>query len=384
MYPDSFKKNVLTAYYRLKKLQEKDFTIKSFIEDVFKIDISTVYKWIKEDKKNHLEIYKNHSITPEIITYIKFLIGNKKRINAKEIKKDINSYFNKSFNLNTIHFILKNEKIEYNNFKINKEIENFILQKYLEDKTTTANQVKLLIKSNFKINICTSSIYNILKKNNFTYKNVYVKTNHYTTEEQILQLKKVKEELDTLNVSNIVSFDEMCVVNNENPTKGWSKSGDKCIIEENKTLYSKRFTVGLMITPEKALHFKIVENGMKTEDFMDIVKEYNKESNINNDKTLFLDNASIHKTKTFINYMDETKMKVLYNVPYHSDKNPIEYIFSMLRKTIQRETFSTLEDLESIVRCFCFMIESEKIKKCFNHAFSLFSKTIEKLENRIK
>ena len=161
----------------------------------------------------------------------------------------------------------------------------------------------------------------------------------------------------------------MCVVNNENPTKGWSKSGDKCIIEENKTLYSKRFTV---------------ENGMKTEDFMDIIKEYNKESNINNDKTLFLDNASIHKTKTFINYMDETKMKVLYNVPYHSDKNPIEYIFSMLRKTIQRETFSTLEDLESIVSCFCFMIESKKIKNCFNHAFSLFSKTIEKLENRIK
>jgi transposase len=171
---------------------------------------------------------------------------------------------------------------------------------------------------------------------------------------------------------------------NKNPTKGWSKSGDKCIIEENKTLYSKRFTIGLMITPEKALHFKIVENGMKTEDFMDIVKEYNKESNINNDKTLFLDNASIHKTKTFINYMNETKMKVLYNVPYHSDKNPIEYIFSMLRKTIQRETFSTLEDLESIVNCFCFMIESEKIKNCFNHAFSLFSKTIEKLENKIK
>ena len=41
------------------------------LEDVFKIDISTVYKWIKENKKNHLEIYKNHSITSEIITYIK-------------------------------------------------------------------------------------------------------------------------------------------------------------------------------------------------------------------------------------------------------------------------------------------------------------------------
>ena len=74
MYTESFKETVLTAYYRLKKLQEKDFTIKSFIEDVFKIDISTLYKWIKENKKNHLEIYKNHSITSEIITYIKILI----------------------------------------------------------------------------------------------------------------------------------------------------------------------------------------------------------------------------------------------------------------------------------------------------------------------
>ena len=71
MYTESFKETVYNVYYRLKKIKERSFTIKDFIEDVFKIEISTLYKWMKE--------YNDHNITLQIITYIKSLIGNKKK-----------------------------------------------------------------------------------------------------------------------------------------------------------------------------------------------------------------------------------------------------------------------------------------------------------------
>ena len=64
-----------------------------------------------------------------------------------------------------------------------------------------------------------------------------------------------------------------------------------------------------------------------------------KENDIYNKNTYFLDNASIHHTKKFKSFAKENKIHVLYNAPYNSDKNPIEYIFSPLRKFIQKNPF---------------------------------------------
>ena len=43
-----------------------------------------------------------------------------------------------------------------------------------------------------------------------------------------------------------------------------------------------------------------------------------------------------------LKYTKETKMHVLYNVPYNSDKNPVEYVFSFLRKVLERSEFTTI------------------------------------------
>ena len=36
-----------------------------------------------------------------------------------------------------------------------------------------------------------------------------------------------------------------------------------------------------------------------------------------------LDNASVHKTKKFNEYLKDNPMKMVYNAPYHSETNPI-------------------------------------------------------------
>ena len=112
---------------------------------------------------------------------------------------------------------------------------------------------------------------------------------------------------------------------------------------------------------------------MKKKDFIDLMTEFNKIHNNENNKTIFLDNASIHHSKDFKQYTKETKMHVLYNVPYNSDKNPVEYVFSLLRKVLERSEFTTINELTKIVNEFKNNLISNKLNNIFRHAFDLFN-----------
>ena len=48
-----------------------------------------------------------------------------------------------------------------------------------------------------------------------------------------------------------------------------------------------------------------------------------------------MNNATIHKTKKFIEYCKEDKVNILYNVPYNPESNPIEMIFCPIKKFIK-------------------------------------------------
>jgi len=111
---------------------------------------------------------------------------------------------------------------------------------------------------------------------------------------------------------------------------------------------------------------------MKTDTFIDLLKDYQDNYNNKNEKTLFLDNASVHHTKKFKAFAKETKIHALFNVPYNSEKNPIEYVFSLLRKVLEKSMFQTIEDLTVIMNDFKKNISSISLNNIFEHAFSLF------------
>jgi len=68
--------------------------------------------------------------------------------------------------------------------------------------------------------------------------------------------------------------------------------------------------------------------------------------------TFYLDNASIHRSKIFNKYAIDNKIKLIYNVPYHSHLNPIEYIFLLLRRELFNVDTSSLENIGKIIRNF--------------------------------
>ena len=58
-----------------------------------------------------------------------------------------------------------------------------------------------------------------------------------------------------------------------------------------------------------------------------------------------MDNATIHKNFMFKNDITKNNWNIIYNIPYHSHLNPIEYVFSLLRKKINNNNICNLDEL---------------------------------------
>ena len=53
--------------------------------------------------------------------------------------------------------------------------------------------------------------------------------------------------------------------------------------------------------------------------------------------TYLIINASIHKNKKTINFYKNNNLHIVYNALYQSKFNPIEMVFSLLRKKINKK-----------------------------------------------
>ena len=104
---------------------------------------------------------------------------------------------------------------------------------------------------------------------------------------------------------------------------------------ENKKINNKRYCVLMDLSNKKIINYTIVEKGIKTDNFNKFILKLNKMDK-ENKNVYFLDNARVHKTKSFNKIKEDYKLNIIYNAPYRSKYNPAEYIFSSLRKQIQK------------------------------------------------
>jgi transposase len=181
------------------------------------------------------------------------------------------------------------------------------------------------------------------------------------------KFKKLKNELrDKIKhvFNNLNSYDEMAFYLNDNPTHGWSKKGIDCIIKTKKSLNKKIYTIGMNININSDIDFTLVEGSLKQDKLINFFNKLNK-NKIKN-KSFLMDNASIHKSKKMTKYIEDNNLKVIYNIPYCSKYNPIEYIFSLLRKKLLDEEIETDKDIIKIIIKFKNEINKNHVKNIFN------------------
>jgi transposase len=126
---------------------------------------------------------------------------------------------------------------------------------------------------------------------------------------------------------------------------------------------------------KQILNYTVCEQGIKTENFINFMKESNEKNN-NTDVYYLMDNAVVHKTKKFNSYVKENKIKVVYNAPYHSETNPIENVFLMFRNKINRKNNNTIEMIKTITNEFIKEKNEEKLKNIFNHSVKMIENFI--------
>ena len=293
-------------------------------------------------------------------------INGYKRINI------IMNITNFKFHINSLYNWIKNIQIKkrsFHNFKITNDIENFIIDKLTHNQFITTKQIKFLIKQKFNVILSKTSIYSIYKKNKFSFKKCKIISNPYSDDIQNKQILDVKNKLNSFNINNIISIDEMSITLNNKPYYGWSKCNERCVyFNKNRIVDNKRYSLLVASSNHKIINYSIVKGSFNTIKFTNFIKKIHNKNFI-----YFMDNAIIHKSKLFNQYVNQNNLNIIYNAPYHSEFNPIEYIFSLLRNKILSNDNNSFDNIIKIINNFKLNISSDIIKNMFNHSFKLLN-----------
>ena len=87
---------------------------------------------------------------------------------------------------------------------------------------------------------------------------------------------------------------------------------------------------------------------------------------------LFFDNACIHHSKIVKEYLLNNKIKYFFNVPYTPEYNPIEFIFSKLKRFIKNNYLnnnSLINLKNNVINSFKIINENDLIN-CYNYSFN--------------
>ena len=334
--------------------------INNFINEI-ELNNFEIAKLINDQYKNNL-IFNNLILIKTIKQYIKYNPNN--LIKNNSLKKLLKQY---GFVNNKIH-------VELNLKNINDDIiieENELFKNYnllLNQIQTYDNELNENITNKF-INILKNNI----KSNN--------KKNKNLIDDSVFKDKYVNKpnfgfNMDT--IENVISIDEISFLLNSKPIKGWFNTENHEYKIECSNIRSIRYSIVVATTNKKILSYYICEGGLKSEAYIDFIKNiYNDGKNKN--KIFFMDNAKIHTSKIFKDFAINNKINVLYNAPYHSEFNPIEYVFSMLRNYLNRNLNKTYDNLIIALENFKEKNHEIEFTNIFKNCIKLMNKFVNKL-----
>lgn len=210
-----------------------------------------------------------------------------------------------------------------------------------------------------------STIWRWITKLNFTMKKVRKIT---TTDKNTPQIKKqFKEKVKEANIKDVLFLDETGFQLQMHKTRGWSVKGQRCIYE-GKIKGHKHITGVFTISTKKIVSYQLYNRGVNN----DIFIKYLKDSNIKN-KTLIMDNLRVHHTKDVKAVLNDNKVNVIFTPPYSPELNPIEEMFSWIKRKLRLKNIVTEKELKTELEQLTKEINSKKnthLLKYYQHAYN--------------
>ena len=211
-------------------------------------------------------------------------------------------------------------------------------------------------------------VYNILSKLKITRKKINKKKINGNREILQSKINDLKNIIKTIKMNDIISIDEVSFDTSISPDYGWADKGDR--IYKNIKAVRTRYSVICAVSYNKIIAVKPIKGSANAQDFMDFIKN---DLNLVHNKHLLLDNARIHHSKLVKKYMINNTNKLLFNVPYYPEFNPIEMVFSKVKYLVRNRPDNNKELLENIKKAF------KKVTK--NNLFNYFTHSLKMLKN---
>lgn len=212
--------------------------------------------------------------------------------------------------------------------KLTQDIEKYIRQEIAKHPSININKFKERIEKKFNTNFSMSTLYNWFKKLGLTFKKVRkrLRLKFYTRKKRLKELHQQINNVQDKN--NIISIDESHFQVNMAPKMGWSKSGQK-IYRNTSNVKRSNLSLLMAINKQKVIGYQVIEGPYNAHTFTEFIKSINKDKYV-----LLLDNARIHHSRHFKEYMSTQQSTCIYNVPYNPETNPIEHVFSQLKQQL--------------------------------------------------
>lgn len=244
------------------------------------------------------------------------------------------------------------------------QINSFLKSYVLKRKIFNVKTLKLIVYTNFKIHISTSSIYSILHKLNVTYKKF---SKHIVKQNIKSTVNKFLKHVKSIDPTKIISIDESSFDIFISPSYGWSVKGKK-VFKHFKYSQRKRITLTLAVTNNKIIAYNIIDGSSNLSNFSLFLSSFL--PTITN-YTLLMDNVNFHHSKSVINLVHTSSNSILYNVPYNPQTNPIECVFKIIKDFVKSKMVSVKTNIKKLI-CKSFkLVTPQKLKNIFNYSFKI-------------
>ena len=245
-----------------------------------------------------------------------------------------------------------------NNFKIEpkhcSEINSFIKAKIEESKNRANISCRKLAKEYFKKSgkyVGKSTIHNILKYDlGLRYLKTIQKNNFLQNDEGILYcFCFIKTFIKCLKLGfQPIFLDESKIEMRNNHYRCWREKSETIYFGDS--IKNKKNLI-LAVGQDEVIHYKLTEENINTEVFIKFLEELKEQvdKKKNNQYFIIMDNLPTHKDTQIIKYLFESKMNVLFNVPYYSQFISIELTFKFLKRKIYSHLYETFEQVDKEV-----------------------------------
>ena len=164
---------------------------------------------------------------------------------------------------------------------------------------------------------------------------------------------------------NIIFLDESNITN--------KNSNYRCFRKYDETIYfkySRLFKSNLLLAVDEknVLYYEITDDTTSEAIFLSFAKNLiNKlKDNYNKKYILVLDNLSSHKTSLIKQFFIDNKINIVFNSPYHSEWNSVEYAFRALKRKTYQILFKSKEEQINYIKTF---LDSEEFSNTLQFNF---------------